>query len=461
MLAKNPSWRLVGIYADEGITGTLVNKREQFLRMIRDCENGKIDKIVTKSIPRFARNAVDCIFYVRKLKKLGISIYFEEENIDSLREESEAYIGIYSIMAQTESENISANVKWGILKRMQNGTYLCHINMLGYRRDKETKEIYIVPKEANIVKMIYDKFLDGYSLREIKKLLEEKKIKTYFGKEVWDPEVIKNILQNEKYVGDIIYQKTFRTDCISKQVKQNNGEKEKYLVKNNHQPIIDREIFNQVQEEFAKRNSMMSKLDKSKTIRGRYSPKYSLNQVLVCGDCGSSFRRKYAKRKDGIYYYWLCINRLDNRDKYCDNHKGLEEISLYATIYRALFKFINENKMNSDYVKSYLIYVLSGESDGRALYQIESKIKDEKERIIKYSSAILQSDTDKGADYIIAVDKCGEIIKQLRIQKNEVLKRLEGNTNIEKVVEKIDTYLNQENNDISIIDDFLIRRAIQ
>ena len=152
LIKKNPKWRFAGIYADEGITGTMVKKRDDFLRMIEDCEKGKIDLILIKSVSRYARNIVDCISYVRKLKALGIGIYFEEQNINSLTEDSEVYIGIYGVMAQSESENISANVKWGINKRMQNGTYACRFTLLGYRRNKDTKEIYIVPEEAENVK---------------------------------------------------------------------------------------------------------------------------------------------------------------------------------------------------------------------------------------------------------------------------------------------------------------------
>ena len=152
LIKKNPKWRFAGIYADEGITGTMAKKRDDFMRMIEDCEKGKIDLILIKSVSRYARNIVDCISYIRKLKALGIGIYFEEQNINSLTEDSEVYIGIYGVMAQSESENISANVKWGINKRMQNGTYACRFNLLGYRRDKVTREIQIVPEEAETVK---------------------------------------------------------------------------------------------------------------------------------------------------------------------------------------------------------------------------------------------------------------------------------------------------------------------
>ncbi len=166
-ILSNPKWRFVDIYADEGISGTLARKRDNFLRMIKDCEKGKIDLILTKSVSRYARNVVDSLSYLRKLKAMGIGIFFEEQNINSLTEESETYIGIYSVIAQSESENISGNVKWGIHKRMQNGTYACRFNLFGYRRDNVTKEPYIVPEEAEIVRRMFNEYLDGARILQL------------------------------------------------------------------------------------------------------------------------------------------------------------------------------------------------------------------------------------------------------------------------------------------------------
>ncbi len=177
--------------------------------------------ILTKSVSRFARNIVDSISYIRKLKAMGMGIYFEEQNSDSLKEDSETYIGIYSVMAQSESENIRANVSWGIRKRMQNGTYACRFNMFGYRKDKDETEPRIIPEKAEIVCAVFKMYDEGYSLDQIKSYLEEKGVKTSNGKTQRSKENIRRMLTNEKYVGDVIYQKTFRTDCISKYTKVN------------------------------------------------------------------------------------------------------------------------------------------------------------------------------------------------------------------------------------------------
>lgn len=217
-ICKNPKWRFAGIYADEGITGTVVNKRERFKEMIKDCEKGKIDLILTKSVSRFARNTVDSLNYVRKLKAMGIGVFFEEQNIDTLTTDSEMFIGLYSVMAQSESENISANVKWGIQQRMKNGTYSFNYRTYGYRKG-EDGEPEIVPEEAEIVKRIFNLYLDGYSVDKIASYLNENGVKSKTGTE-WKKATVQGILINEKYVGDLLMQKTFSTDCISKKTKK-------------------------------------------------------------------------------------------------------------------------------------------------------------------------------------------------------------------------------------------------
>ena len=375
-ISENPDWEFVDVYADEGITGTLVKKRENFLRMIRDCEKGKIDMILTKSVSRFARNIVDSLSFVRKLKAMGIAIYFEEQNINSLKEDSETYIGIYSVMAQSESENISANVKWGISKRMENGTYCCNMNMFGYRRDKVTKEVYIVEEEAKVVRSIFQMFLDGKSAGQIKAELEKNGVKTYRGKSEWQPKLITTMLQNEKYCGDVMHQKTYCVDCISKRKKINNGKKTKYLVIDDHPQIISRSMYYAAQSEMARRNAQRSKSEDSISGRGRYSGKHALSELLVCAECGSHYRRKYHKKKDGAHYYWRCISRLENGDKYCSNSKGLEEELLKKTICEALSSVLAKRENGYEVLKSRMIYAAAGDEHSNELYVTEAGGKD-------------------------------------------------------------------------------------
>ena len=260
-IMKNPKWRFVKIYADEGITGTLAKKREQFIKMIRDCEKGKIDLILTKSFSRFARNTVDSLRYVRKLKALGIGVFFEEQNLNSLTADSEMFVGLYSVMAQAESENISANVRWGLQQRMRAGTFAFRYNILGYRKG-EDGEPEIVPEEAEIVLKIYNLYLSGYSVKQIKEYLEQNNIPTKKGKTQWGFNVISNILTNERYCGDMLLQKTFTENCITKKVKKNRGEMAKYFIANNHVPIVSSEMFKKVQREMSRRRGKRQTSDK-------------------------------------------------------------------------------------------------------------------------------------------------------------------------------------------------------
>lgn len=247
-------WQLEGIYADKGISGTSVKKRDEFNRMIRRCKQGKIDMIIRKSIARFARNTVDCLKYVRTLKDLGVDVYFEEQGIHSNQPGAEFYITIYGSIAQSESENISANVKWGKAQSAKEGKVNFHYqNFLGYRKGTAGKP-EIVPEEAETIRLIYGLFLAGYSLNGIAHELEKRGILSPAGKEKWQLSTVRSILSNEKYKGDAIINKTYITDCISKKVRTNNGERPKYYVENSHPAIIDSATFGRVQEELARRS---------------------------------------------------------------------------------------------------------------------------------------------------------------------------------------------------------------
>ena len=236
---REPGWKLAGIYADKGITGTSMKKRDEFNKLIRQCKRGKVDMIIVKSISRFARNTLDVIKTTRKLRDVNVDVFFEEQGIHSIDPASEFYITIYGSIAQSESENISANVKWGKAQSAKQGVvpFQCK-HFLGYTKSADG-EIEIVPQEAEIVKEIYTRYLSGESLHGIKCYLEGKGIPTPGGCTEWQHRTIRSILTNEKYKGDAVVNKTFVTDCISKRVKVNNGERTKYYIEENHPAIID------------------------------------------------------------------------------------------------------------------------------------------------------------------------------------------------------------------------------
>ncbi len=339
-IGNNPDWTMVKIFADDGITGTQDKKRDQFIEMIRLCRKRKIDLILTKSISRFARNTVDTLKYARELKAIGIGIIFEKENINTLEIETEMILTIMSCFAQAESESISKNVAWGIRQSFREGNVPMHYNtMLGYRKGTDGKP-EIVPDEAEIVREIYHSYLTGMSLQQIADSLNARGITTKGSNALWKNNKILNILTNEKYIGDALLQKTYIIDCISKKSRKNNGELPMYLVKNHHEPIISRTEFNRVQEEMARRKSKRKVAEKyCKTEQGKYSAKYALTELLVCGECCTPYRRVTWTAKGFKEIKWRCINRLQYGKKKCHNSPTLSEEALHKAIVTAINNF--------------------------------------------------------------------------------------------------------------------------
>ena len=344
MIAANKEWEFAGLYADEGISGTRADKRPEFQRMIRDCQNGKIDYIITKSVSRFARNTVECLEYVRSLKAQGIGIFFEEQNIDTLKNESELYLVIYAGFAQSESESISKHITWTYRKKFEEGKVsFQYKNFLGYRKGADNQP-EIVPEEAAIVERIYEMFLAGQPVKMIAQTLQAEKIEIPGKNLSFSKNMIMNILRNEKYCGDCILQKTVTVDCISKTRKANQGEAPMYIVENNHPAIISREVFNRVQEELIRRQALRAKSDKTSiTATGKYS-KYALTEVLQCAECGSRYRRVTWTAHGRKKIVWRCISRLDYGTKHCKDSITVEEAALHGAVVRALRRFRAEDE---------------------------------------------------------------------------------------------------------------------
>lgn len=344
MIAANKEWEFAGLYADEGISGTRADKRPEFQRMIRDCQNGKIDYIITKSVSRFARNTVECLEYVRSLKAQGIGIFFEEQNIDTLKNESELYLVIYAGFAQSESESISKHITWTYRKKFEEGKVsFQYKNFLGYRKGADSQP-EIVPEEAAIVERIYEMFLAGQPVKVIAQTLQAEKIEIPGKNLSFSKNMIMNILRNEKYCGDCILQKTVTVDCISKTRKANQGEAPMYIVENNHPAIISREVFNRAQEELIRRQALQAKSDKTSiTATGKYS-KYALTEVLQCAECGSRYRRVTWTAHGRKKIVWRCISRLDYGTKHCKDSITVEEEALHGAVVRALNRFHAEDE---------------------------------------------------------------------------------------------------------------------
>ena len=339
MIMMKPNWQMAGIYADEGITGTIAKKRPDFMRMIEDCRKGKIDLIITKSVSRFSRNNLDCLLYVRELKERGIPIIFEKEGINTMQVSSELLITLFSGLSQAESESISMNVKIGKRQSLKNGNVpFSYKSFLGYRKGADGKP-EIDPEQAVTVRRIFAEYLAGRSLLEIAKGLTADGIPTARGSYEWSSPRVLSILTNEKYKGDALLQKTYIADCISKKSKKNNGELPMYYVENNHPAIIERAVFDRVQEEVSRRNSKRKvKQTGTKTELGKYSGKYALSEILYCGNCGTPYRRCTWSKNGKKKIVWRCISRLDYGTKYCKDSPSIEESVLQNAIAEAITK---------------------------------------------------------------------------------------------------------------------------
>lgn len=336
-IMTNPDWTIADIFADEGITGTSTGKRKDFLRMIHQCRQGKIDLILTKSVSRFARNTVDTLNYTRELRSLGIPVIFEEQNINSIHPESEFLISLHAAFAQSESESASSRVKWGIRQSMRSGKVsIQYRTLLGYERGADGKPV-IVPEQAETVRFIYERYLSGRPLRWICEELEAIGRQNANGTTSWTTSNLQTILTDEKYTGDVLRQKTFIQDCISKKPVQNTGQLPKYLIQNHHEAIISREVFDAVQLEMARRRTQNGSTRKSApTGLGRYSGKYALSGLLFCGECGTAYRRVVWTQRGEKRPVWRCTSRLDYGRKYRKCSPTLDEVPLQQAVLAAI-----------------------------------------------------------------------------------------------------------------------------
>ena len=335
-IMTNPEWTMAGIFADEGISGTSTKNRDDFNRMIRRCRQKKIDLILTKSISRFARNTLDSLKYIRALKGMGIGIIFEKENINTLETDTELIITFMSAFAQSESESISANVRWGKKQAMKEGKVNSPISRLYGYGMSDSGELVIVPEQAEIVKQIFTRIMAGDSLRMIRDALNADSIPAKGGKE-WRESTIRGVITNEKYCGDVLMQKTFTQDCINKKVIKNTGQLPMYLIQNNHPGIVSRETYQAVQAELARRSAGKSPSRKNApTGRSCYTSKYALSERVFCGECGTRYQRCSWHRKNGVRVVWRCVSRVEYGSRYCHQSPTMPEEPLQQAIMAAI-----------------------------------------------------------------------------------------------------------------------------
>lgn len=460
LIMRTPQWTLAGTYADEGISGASAEKRPDFMRMIRHCKKGKIDLIITKSISRFARNTLDSIGYVRKLKAMGVGVIFEKENINTLEENSEVVLTILASLAQEELNSLSLNVKMGKRMAMQEGkVFFQYEKCYAYKKGTDGQP-EVIPEEAGIIKRIYTAYLAGESIGAIAKALYADGIKSHAKSGEWTESTLRGILQNERYCGDVLLQKTYVTDPISKKVKKNNGELPKILIKNNHPAIVSREIYDRVQQERSRRGSKRKVSKASVTEQSKYSAKYALSELLICGECLTPYKRTtWTKRSGEKQIVWRCISRLDYGTKYCKDSVTIDESSLHEAIMQAINATRGSRHEMIPYLTAQLTQTFRDNAKGSVdVEQIENRIAELKAQTMELIAQSIGNNT------------VGENEGRLRAMSDEIkalcdmLTEYRQSCNTENTIENrlavITEILENEPEQSDIYNDTLVRQLI-
>lgn len=412
-IQSNPEWEFVAVYADEGITGTNTKKREGFNRMIQDALAGKIDLILTKSISRFARNTVDSLTTIRQLKEKGIEAYFEKENIYTLDAKGEVMLTIMSSLAQEESRSISENVTWGKRRSMEDGKFsLAYKHFLGYEKGDDGLP-KIVEEEAKIVRKIYELFLAGNTVRAIASQLTNEGIPTPSGKVRWSVSTIMSILQNEKYKGDALLQKTYTVDFLSKTIKKNNGEIPQYYIQNSHPAIIDPDTFELVQNEIKRRRPGRRQLHKNSPFTAK----------IICGECGAYYGRKvWHSGTKYRSYIWRC-NRKYNDDILCTT-PNLREEEIKDAFVTAFNQLLGDKEQ---YIARFeeLLPLLADTTDlTKQLHLLENQHTKVLERLrhhVGENTRQVQNQTEYNRQFNAMSAECTELETKIQNTKQEIL----------------------------------------
>lgn len=466
-IAKHSDWLNAGIYADKGITGTMAKKRPEFLKMIRKCRQKKIDLILVKSISRFSRNTVDCLEYIRELKALGIGVIFEKENINTLTETSEAMITIMGYFAQAESESISKNVTWGVRHAFSEGKVTFTHDIYGYKKEynPETKrqdKISIVEDEATVIREIFERYYAGDSLTGICTYLNNNQIvPPGKKKDRWYPSTLQTILRNEKYKGDVLTQKTFCSDLLSHKREKNNGQLAQHYLENHHEAIIDRELFDKVQAEYARRNAKkVIKTDGTQETqkKGRYNSKYALTDILVCGHCGAPYRRCVWTHHGSRKVVWRCTTRMDYGKEKCNDSFTIEEEGLHQAILKAISNLSSRKEELKDELKAALSITLLDTGADMSITSLEQQIKEQENDLMRVVR-ITAERGNKGefeTEFKRISDNIKDLKRLLEVEKTKIRPKLD----IESRLEDLFTTIDRANVDVKEFNNQIIRQLI-
>lgn len=442
-IKSKPEWQMVEVYADDGISGTNTAKRDEFNRMIADCEAGKIDLILTKSISRFSRNTLDCLKYTRKLKALNIAVFFEKENINTMDSKGEVLLTIMASLAQQESESLSANVRMGIQYRNQQGKVQINHNwFLGYTKDAEGN-LVIDPEQAEIVRRIYREYLEGASFLQIKRSLEADGIPNGAGHLKWHESNIHQILTNEKYIGDALLQKTYMVSILDKKRAANNGEMPKYYVEGSHEAIIDRDVFMKVKAEIARRANL-----NPNGKRRVYSSKYALSGMVFCGHCGDIYRRVKWNNRGCKSTVWRCVSRVlkGKMDFDCPARTVKEEVLQGAIV----------TAVNDAYARrNAVISLLKTNIQETVFDDLEAKIA-----AIDELLADLQQQMIDNSDDNALVEELGLQMDDLRVDRQDILAEAAERTDLQARMNDMIAFLEEMPSAVTEYSEALARRLV-
>lgn len=441
-IERNPDWELYAIFADEGISGTNTKKRKEFNRMIECAKNGDFDLIITKEISRFARNTLDSIFYTRDLKKHGVGVIFLNDNINTLDGDAELRLAIMSSIAQEESRKTSERVKWGQKRQMEQGVVFGR-SMLGY--DVKDGKMTINEEGAKIVRLIFHKFVDeGKGTHVIARELREEGIEPMRVKE-WQNTVILRVIRNEKYCGDLVQKKTFTPDFLSHEKKYNRGQEEFVIIKDHHEPIISRELFD-------KANRILDAKSLSQEGKAKHSNRYPFSGKIKCGRCGASYVARYKTRKDGSRYKaWRCYEAANHGRPHIDkagNQVGCsgESIRNEDAIY-LLYLVCRELKINRQKVVDNLTKTIDAvmqiDLTGTSTSALSEKIEEAKKKRTGLIDLYTSGDIDKTeftalrAKYDEDIEKLKSMAEGIEQQQTMILKQKELMEDIKNAINEL------------------------
>ncbi|MDD3404619.1 MAG: recombinase family protein [Hespellia sp.] len=462
---SNPNWKCAGIFADDGKSATGTAKRDDFNALINACMEDKIDLVLTKSVSRFARNTVDALQNIRKLKERSIPIIFEKEGVNTMESGGELLITILSSQAQEESRNISENTRWGLTRRFENGQIsVNHKKFLGYTKD-EDGNLVIVPEEAVIVKRIFREYLEGKSIIKIAKGLEADGILTVTGLNHWHPGTIDKMLSNEKLCGDACMQKTYTVDFLTKKKVKNDGYVRQYYIEDNHEAIIPKELFHQVQEEKLRRTSLHKvavtrKKNKEEKEKSKYSSKYILTDLMVCAECGHAYRRQIWSKYGDKTAVWRCEDRLKQGKKSrCQHSPTIKEAQLHDAIMTAINSVVENTGEFIGIFRENVIRIIGNYSTQGVTTEYDEQI----EKLQQQMLTLIEDNAKQGAisedfdeEYHQLSEKINEL-KTARIQAVQAQKKAES---YKERVEQLDKAITTVNPQVREFDQDLVKRLI-